>query len=311
MTQETLWFVGETYPVITDTLYASDGETPYNLTTASSVVFNARAVGSSTLAVSSPATILSPKANGNVQYQWQSSDVADPGMYLVWWDVTDSGGGPEISERLIEIRAHDPLQNCYVELEQVKKTLNLSGQEYADMDIQAAIVAASRSVDNYCHRRFWLDADNTSVQYFDPQSTDMVSVDDIVVVSQVALDTAGNGTFATVLTSSMYDPGPYNAASINWPYTFIHRRYLQASFLFPDWIPKSVRVTGQFGWPEVPGPVADATAMLAHRFIRRKREAPFSIMTIGQESARGVRIEQTDPDVGFMLQPYIRGNPFF
>ena len=200
----------------------------------------------------------------------------------------------------------------YITVDQLKATLSLSGQVFADDDISAAITAASRAIDNECGRHFWIDDDDTTVQYYNASSIDNVVIDDLVVLSELAVDFAGDKTYSSVWTSTQFDLGPYNAANIHWPYEWIRRRWL-AGWFFPAWLPKCVRVTGQFGWPEVPGTVQDATTMLAHRLLRRKREAPFAIQTLGMGAAggaRGMRISQTDPDVAQMLEPYKRYRPF-
>jgi hypothetical protein len=76
---------------------------------------------------------------------------------------------------------------------------------------------------------------------------------------------------------------------------------------FPTCFPRSVRVTGQFGWSEVPEAVKSATVILATKLVRRAREAPFGVVSIGLDGG-AMRIARTDPDVMFLLGEYIQ-NP--
>jgi hypothetical protein len=72
-------------------------------------------------------------------------------------------------------------------------------------------------------------------------------------------------------------------------------------------LPSSVAVTGQFGWPAVPAQVIEATTILATRLLRRAREAPFGVVGLGIDGA-AVRISRFDPDVGFLLDPLVKGS---
>lgn len=308
-----IWSVGDTQPSITETV--TSGGVPVNLSLATAT-FNMRPVGSTALKVSASATIVAPKANGNLQYDWQAADVDTVGTYLIWWDVDVSGSTAlqSVGEAIIEFRDHSPiiqdLAPGYVELEEMKKTLALSGQSYGDLDMQGAIIAASRAIDNSCSRFFYNDPPATaSTSYYNASTTDLVIVDDLISCTELAVDYSGAGTYNIIFDPSWYMLGPYNNPTIGWPYEWIQRRPLQSQW-FPSYLPKSIRVTGRHGWPAVPGPIKDATIMLAHRLIRRKREAPFGILTVGMESMRAIRIEQSDPDVAMMINPYKRQKPF-
>ena len=69
-------------------------------------------------------------------------------------------------------------------------------------------------------------------------------------------------------------------------------------------VPK-VRVTGRFGWPEVPVAIVQATSMLAARYLKRTREAPYGVAGLGGDGVV-VRVSQTDPDVDALLATYVR-----
>ena len=65
-------------------------------------------------------------------------------------------------------------------------------------------------------------------------------------------------------------------------------------------------MTGVFGWSEVPAPVKQATTIMATRLLRRAREAPFGVVGLGLDNAP-VRIAKIDPDVAFLLNPFVKG----
>ncbi len=69
---------------------------------------------------------------------------------------------------------------------------------------------------------------------------------------------------------------------------------------------RSIKVTGQFGWPAVPAPISEATTLLASRLFKRAREAPLGVFGLGVDGTT-VRISRTDPDVAAMIAPYNRG----
>lgn len=301
-----VWSVGDLQPSISDTITVSGS--PFNLSS-STVVFKMREVGSSVLKVNADAVAVSPKTDGVVRYDWTSADVDTAGVYLVWWEVTTAGSVQSVGEQLIEFRTHAPtVLPGYVEMEELKRSLSLSGQSYADLDIEYAVSAASRAVDGYCGRQFYKDS-TTSARYFDARTPDLVLVDDVISINEVAIDYTGQGNYTTIWDTTDYNPGPYNNPVKGWPYEWLRRNWMNTLYL-PVWIPKCVRVEAQFGWSDVPGPIKTATAMLAHRLVRRQREAPFAIMTVGMESARAVKIEQSDPDVGAMLANYVKTAPF-
>lgn len=196
------------------------------------------------------------------------------------------------------------MANEYAELGEMKATLELVGESFADDDIALALTAASRGIDNVCGRRFWLDEDNTSVRYYSPDDECELALDDIVDLQELATDPGGDGTFEETWTvNTDYILEPLNAADDGWPYTCARRHPLSGLY-FPTCYPRSVRVTGQFGWSAVPESVKSATVILATKLVRRAREAPFGVVSIGLDGG-AMRIARTDPDVMFLLGEYM------
>lgn len=199
----------------------------------------------------------------------------------------------------------------YLTSAEMKATLSLTGQSFADADIAAAITAASRMVDGACDRRFYLDADALQVNYYTPDSLRRVMIDDLVVLTSLKIDRGGTGSFTETWTlNTDFVLEPLNAPTdfVASPYESVHVRSLAGRWL-PSWVERSVQVTGQFGWPAVPQPVKTATSLLANRMLKRVREAPLGIVAVGVEGT-AMRLARTDPDVAALLAPYYRPTPF-
>lgn len=197
------------------------------------------------------------------------------------------------------------MANEYVSSAELKATLNMTGETFADADIALALTAASRGIDNLCGRRFYDDNDATSIRYYDPDDPCAVRIDDLVTLTSLETDPAGDGTFPDTWTlNSDFLLGPLNAVADGRPWTEI-RVHPRSSFRLPCW-PRAVRVTGQFGWAAVPDEIKEATMVLASKLMRRAREAPFGVVVVGLEQGGAMRIARTDPDVMFLAGPFMR-----
>lgn len=297
-----VWAVGNRDPSITENI-TIDG-TAVDLT-GKTVKFKMRAVNSTTLKVDAAAVVVGSATAGNVRYDWAAADVDTAGQYLCWWEVTTTAGGKtqDVMEAVIEFRAHGPATNTYVELEQLKRSAELTGTSFADLDIRGAISAASRAIDEACSRRFYADTDANQVRYYSPHRTDHCYIDDLITLTSIKTDEGDDGTFETTWVSADYVLEPLNAAADSKPYTAIRARPSGNNVFVPQY-PKSLEVTGKFGWSAIPQPIVDATTILAARILKRKREAPFGVVSLGLEGA--ARITAQDPDVVALIGPYMR-----
>jgi hypothetical protein len=223
----------------------------------------------------------------------------------VSWEVTTSGKTQSVLESVIEFRARAGLSNAYVELEQVKKSLELEGTSFADADLRTAVLAASRAIDQACDRRFWLDADANQIRYYTADSPNVVLVDDVVTLTSVLVDQDGDGTWEeTWVANTDYVAEPLNAAADSWPYTRLRVHPSRGAGWSP--YPRGVKVTGKFGWAAVPAQITEATSILASKLLRRSREAPFGVVTVGIDAGAAMRIATMDPDVRFLISPYVK-----
>jgi hypothetical protein len=180
-----------------------------------------------------------------------------------------------------------------------------------------ALSAASRSVDKFCQRRFWLDpipvtrtfVPSGGLLYLDLWAND--SGNDIGALDglTVATDTSGDGTFDTEWSLADYQILPVNASYADpnpEPWTAI-RAVGRKTFpwLVNTWLThlNRVAVTARWGWPAVPDDVIQATMIKASRLYHRK-DSPSGVLGFGEY---GVKLSpKEDPDVILLLTDYQR-----
>ncbi len=190
----------------------------------------------------------------------------------------------------------------------MKVNSELVGFSFADYSGQMAISAASSGIEQYCGRRFDLSSSGSVARYYSPIQARTLNIDDIVTTSYgatVQIDQDADGVFETTwVLNSDYLLEPLNAQADGWPYESI-RVHPRSAQRFPGW-PRSIKVTGQFGWPAVPSTVKEATMIMSVRLLKRAREAPFGVVGLGLDNSP-VRIARIDPDVCFLLDNWVRG----
>ena len=197
------------------------------------------------------------------------------------------------------------MANEYATSAELKATLSLSSESFADADIALALTAASRAIDSVCDRRFWADADATQVRYYSPIDGRRVWTDDIVTLTSFQTDPGGDGTFEETWTlNTDFTLEPLNAAADGWPWTSV-RVHPRTAFYLPITYPRSVKVTGKFGWSAVPDAVKQATKIVAAKLVMRARQAPFGVIAAGELP---MRIASNDPDVQLLIGDYVRAN---
>lgn len=185
----------------------------------------------------------------------------------------------------------------YVDLGELKAMLQID--DFVDDDLLLAhIEAASRTVDDICHRTFSL-ADTATARTFSPSTALVCMVDDIGSTSGlvVKIDDALTGTFDLTVTD--YTPQPDNALARGVPIT----KLMAYDTYWPSDLRPTVQVTARWGWPAVPEPVRSATAILAGRLFKRA-DSLLGVAGFGDLGA--ITLRAVDPDVQRMLAPYVR-----
>ncbi len=194
----------------------------------------------------------------------------------------------------------------YTTLADVKNALQIE-DTLDDTAIQAAILTASRQIDEYCQRFFYQEGTQAmpSVRYYTAYSPWYVETDDIVQITELACDPDFDQSYAQIWEVTnppldvMYEP--VNNPKKGSPYT---RILAIGSYVFPYFFPQTVRVSGIFGFPEVPYEVELACKIQASRLFVRK-QSPFGIA--GSVELGTVRLNsRLDPDVEMLLKTFRR-----
>lgn len=199
------------------------------------------------------------------------------------------------------------ITNGYATLAQFRTHMGDTTTKLSTELCERAISAASRAIDRYCGRRFWLDATATT-RVYRPDDAYTAWVQDIGTTTGliIATDTTGNGTFATTWASTDYqleplnaDKGPDATAYAWWRITAIDR------YTFPlSTLRTTLQVTAKHGWSAIPVDVEEACLIKASGLYERIK-SPLG-MASGISEFGVVRISRSDPDVVGLLQPYMK-----
>ena len=180
-------------------------------------------------------------------------------------------------------------------------------------NLERAVNAASRGIDQYCQRHFFqagtalAPVARTFPAPCNPRMLEFGAFNDLASATiTVKTDEAGDGTFETTWSASDYELQPINPSS--GPEV---RPYTGLLATGTRWFPTGtytgrsarVEVTGVWGWPAIPDGVNQACLLLAaHLFIRK--ESPQGVAGWGDFGQ--IRVRSGDADVKDLLEPYRR-----
>jgi hypothetical protein len=191
----------------------------------------------------------------------------------------------------------------YVDSDDLKSTLKLDGTSLRDEDIAQAVTSASRAIDDALNRYFGKSAEADVVRFYTPERRLVLEIDDVIDLTAVDIDT-GDGAFSESWTENTdFFLEPLNAATDGRPWERLVLDPARGKRLPAR--PRSVRITAQFGWDEVPAGVVEYCGILAKRLLRRATEAETdvstSIATVALEVGAALRLLRTDPEAGTLL----------
>jgi len=161
---------------------------------------------------------------------------------------------------------------------------NPSLAEHDQTDLELALTEASRWIDGYCARKFWLDPTATDRVFkaSTPYLLDL-GAHEIGAATVTVKTDDGTGTFATPVAASAYQLEPVNAVysplgaapyttlravSTSWPVSYVSSGRQDL-----------VKITARYGWPAVPAVVTQVCLVLT---------------VDGFENPSGVRSESID-----------------
>lgn len=194
----------------------------------------------------------------------------------------------------------------YCGLEELKDRLGIT-DNIDDSSAQMAIQAASNWINEYCGQHFYRV---TETRTFRPFNIWELPIDPLVSVTQLSVDTVGNGTFDQAWTQNvdyqlLLGENQYNVNAAGVPRPYRRVQVLQAGKWFPFTWPYShldrIQIAGTWGWPAVPPGVSQACLVLSAQWFKEK-DAPFGVAGV---SDFGLVRVQTNPWVVEHLRPYI------
>lgn len=235
-------------------------------------------------------------------YRRQFTAPTNQGQYSLVWD---DGTAVISTEELVVTYTPAGTETAplYLTRAEVKATAGLTGT-FPDADIDRALNAACRGLDEACGgRHFYPDTDATTVRYYRPQAADRIVIDDLIELTTLESSQFGDGLFTHEWTlNSDIILEPLNAPADGWPYTRITLNPWRGLVGFPYWAPRSVKLTGQFGWASTPAAIVEATGLLTNRLLQRSKSG-LGILVTAELAAR---IAYADPDVKGLISPFVR-----
>lgn len=137
--------------------------------------------------------------------------------------------------------------------------------------VEDCVTAASRLIDNYCGRRFYLDA-VASARTYDSDGSACIDIDDVVSVTTLKTDD-GSGAWATTIAATDYQ---LSTGVRGRPWSRI--RLLGSTFPTPTPETRTdlIEVTGTWGWATVPAEVTASCRLIVAELVKL-RDAPLGV----------------------------------
>jgi hypothetical protein len=185
----------------------------------------------------------------------------------------------------------------YTSREEVKGRLSIPSAKTQDhASIDAKIRVATRMIDSDCQRHFWKITEARTFTPTDPWCLQLGAYNDLVSVTTLKTDAAGDGTFEQTWTTGDYQllcadgSANVNAGPQPRPYTQIKA---VGGLLFPSPSFTGARgnlieVTGTWGWPAVPDDIREACEIAAAELFALK-DTKFGVFGVADLGISRVR----------------------
>ena len=252
-------------------------------------------------------------------YSATLTGLTTPGLYSFVWVGTGNGVNQVTagSFRVISISAAlNGQQNWYCGLEEFKSRNSILASSTADdYEISMAIQAATGWINRYCGTHFF--------RVFEPRTFPITNlyylpIDQIVPgsISSFLLDDDGDGIFETVWTEGVNFQVYREGDTYNQTYAGIKRPfdYVKAilspppgsggqffPFVWPFSHDDRVKITGTWGWPQIPEEVTQACLIMSSQLFREK-DSPWGVAGMGD---MGVIRTSQSPYLVELLRPFI------
>lgn len=189
----------------------------------------------------------------------------------------------------------------YCTVAELRGQLNDSGNRLDATELQNSIDAASREIDQYCHRRFDLDA-GVSARVYPGGACLPLLIDDVGSSSGLLVETTLDGTTYATVAASNYELQPLNADVIS-PTAYAWWWLAESPAYTTVWAwSRRIRVTARWGWSAAPAQVKQATLLRAAALFKRQ-DATYGVAGFGEFGVVRIRL---DPDVAALLAPLVK-----
>lgn len=241
---------------------------------------------------------------GSGIYQATLTAPGTSGQYVLVWDDGTTFATDDLLVTATALSA--ATGSLYVTSSELKAALGITATDYADAQVEIAVNAASRGIDQAVDQFFY---PNAGTRYYTPEAyASSIEIAPLTTLTTVEVDLSGAGTYTTWTSQTDFWLEPVNNPEDGKPYERLSLR----SQLQRSWPPyqHSVKVTGTFGWAEVPSEVRQFAMFFAEKLLYRTRHAPFGILTISGDIGAVARLARTDPDFAPLLGHLVRTRPF-
>jgi hypothetical protein len=190
------------------------------------------------------------------------------------------------------------ITNGYATLSDVKAALRIT-DSMDDSLLETAIESASRMIDGYSARTFYNGG--TAVRDFAATDALNLIIDDAIAVTKVeSTDEKGDTYTEWAVNDYQLEPVNSRADGLYFPYTGIRA---VNSYSWPVVDQQALcRITGTWGWAQVPTAIKQATIIQSSRLFKRL-DSPLGVAGFGDMGA--IRVGRyLDPDVEQLVMPY-------
>jgi hypothetical protein len=190
------------------------------------------------------------------------------------------------------------ITNGYATLSDVKAALRIT-DSMDDSLLETAIESASRMIDGYSARTFYNGG--TAVRDFAATDALNLIIDDAIAVTKVeSTDEKGDTYTEWAVNDYQLEPVNSRADGLYSPYTGIRA---VNSYSWPVVDQQALcRITGTWGWAQVPTAIKQATIIQSSRLFKRL-DSPLGVAGFGDMGA--IRVGRyLDPDVEQLVMPY-------
>jgi hypothetical protein len=227
------------------------------------------------------------------------------GQYAVFWDdgsvtVGHTAPGDDLLVTSDPATAAGGTSNLYITASELKASTDLTNETFLDDLVDDCVAAASRAIDNF-RRDIGPFFPSTQTRYYTPQDGIVrLPIHVLNTLTTLSVDMDGDGTWEdTWAQGTEFWLEPTNAVADGIPYHTV-ALILRNQAYFPR-TPRSVKITGSFGWAETPIVVKQAARLLATKLVQRK-DTPYGILVAGQEMVAAAKFGSLDPDAAQLLR---------